>query len=155
MLTREQQRLHRTHFWAEYKAIMTLYSSASGKKMNWLNYPTNIKECYLRLDATTRKATVTFDIQSKNASVRSILWEQMNELKAVMATMMNNVDVAWLEEIEISPGIIGCRILWELEKVNYIHTEDKQKIFDFFRETQLAFDEFYSEFGEIIILLAK
>ncbi len=155
MLTRQQQLDHRIAFWGDYKAFMSTTLSANGKRTNWLNYPTHIKDCYLRLDATTRKATVTFDIQSKNTGIRSILWEQMVELKAVMASTMNNVDVAWLEDIEITPGVQGCRLLWEIEKVNYIHETDKLKIFTFFKEIQTSFDAFYAEFGEIVILLAK
>ena len=56
MLTKEELKLYKTTFWEEFKQYMSKHRSASGRKMNWLQYRTDIKYIFLRLQ--TDKSTV-------------------------------------------------------------------------------------------------
>src|SRR5690606_12195426 len=98
---------------------------------------------------------LNFDIQAKDEGVRAIIWEQMGELKNVLTNAMNGDSGEWIEQT-YNP-IVGdfSRIQWKLDGVNYNNPSDKEKIFSFFKEKLLGFDEFYNDFSEILILLAK
>lgn len=155
MLTKEERKAYNTEFWEDFRKFMRPYPSESGKRVNWLNYPTNIRYLYVRLDANNKFAALNFDIQPKDEGIRSIIWEQMEELKTVLAASMNGESGEWLkDEYQPSTGYFS-RIQWKLEQVNYFKPEDKEKIFFFFKNKLLGFDDFYSNFSEILILLAK
>lgn len=155
MLTKEQRRIHNSEFWTDFKKFSKSFRSASGKRVDWLSYPTVVKFIYLRLEATHHYAALNFDIQPKDDGIRAIFWEQMGELKTVLTNAMNGDSGTWIEnEYNQTVGEFS-RIQWKLEGVDYYKSEDKEKIFDFFREKLLGFDDFYNDFNEILILLAK
>ena len=155
MLTKEERKAYNTEFWEDFRKFMRPYASESGKRVNWLNYPTNIRYIYVRLDANNKFAAFNFDIQPKDDGIRAIIWEQMEELKVVLTASMNDENGEWLkDEYQSSTGYFS-RIQWKLEDVNYFNPEDKEKIFSFFKNKLLGFDDFYSNFSEILILLAK
>lgn len=155
MLTKEERKQYNTLFWSEFKQYMKSTRSESGRKVDWLHYPTQIKFIFLRLEATNDYVAIHFDIQPKDAGVREIIWEQMGELKTVLTQAMNGDTGNWIEN-EYS-SVIGnfSRIQWKLDGVNYYNPNDKMKIFSFYKEKLVGFDEFYSNFSEILILLAK
>ena len=42
MYTKEEIKLLNTQFWDEFKSFMSKHKSNSDKRINWLNYKTNI-----------------------------------------------------------------------------------------------------------------
>ena len=133
---------------------MSKHKSTTGRRINWINYPTEIKFIFLRLEVDKFGARICFDIQAKDQVVREIIWEQMEELKKVMESSMGE-DGSWnynFSTIEISSF---SRIKWELDSVNIFRDSDQVVIFEFLEEKLLAFDEFYQNFKDIIILLVK
>ncbi|HRO76524.1 MAG TPA: DUF4268 domain-containing protein [Crocinitomicaceae bacterium] len=155
MLSKEERKAHNNLFWGDFRKYMQPYRSASGRKTDWSSYPTKIKYIFLRLEATSKYVALNFDIQAKDEGVRAIIWEQMGELKNVLTNAMNGDSGEWIEQT-YNP-IVGdfSRIQWKLDGVNYNNPSDKEKIFSFFKEKLLGFDEFYNDFSEILILLAK
>lgn len=155
MFTKEEKKNHNIYFWGELKKFLGKRRSQSGKRIDWLNYPTKVKYLFLRLEADDTHAAIYFDIQAKDDGIRAILWEQMGELKAVLTESMNGDSGIWIENQYDSIKGDFSRIKWELNDVNYYQKEHQEKIFTFFEEKLLGFDDFYSEFSEILILLAK
>jgi hypothetical protein len=154
MLSKEELANYNTLFWSDFKDIMSDCKSANGKKINWLSYPTHIKNFYLRLFANKTSASLCFDIQYKDESVRSVFWEQMLELKKVLTDSMKS-DGIWFEHCKSDTVDDFCRIEWRIENVNYFNYEDKKLIYDFLKIKLLSFDEFYQNFKEILVFLAK
>jgi hypothetical protein len=155
MLTKEERKNHNIAFWNDFRIFMKPIQSESEKRINWLNYPTKVKYLFLRLEATTNFVALNFDIQPKDEGIREIIWEQMTELKAVLTHAMNGDAGTWIELEHNSTTGDFSRIQWKLEHVNYYNPSDKEKIFTFYKEKLVGFDDFYSNFSEILILLAK
>lgn len=154
MFSKEELRNRKVLFWNEFRAIMTLERSKSGRKVNWINYNSGIKFLFIRLEATSKNAIFSIDIQPKDDGVREIIYEQFTELKKVLEIEFNEPG-NWREHFVLPNQQEISRIYWELDNVNMFKREDKQKIFDFFKLNLLAFDRFYSEFNEILIELSR
>lgn len=154
MLSKEEVKIKNIEFWTDFKKFMSKSKSSKGKKINWLSYPTEIKNIYLRLQTSKNEVSVNLDFQFKDESIRSIFWEQMYELKNVLEERMG-VDGIWIEKCYSETIPIFSRIQWRKENLNYLNKYDKTEIFKFFQEKLIAFDEFYQNFKEILLFLAK
>jgi hypothetical protein len=153
MLSREEQKIKNKLFWEDFRKFMGKVKSSNGRKMNWLNYPSDVKDIYIRLQVDSKSAKLCFDIQSRDAGIRSIIWEQMTELKKIMEVTMN-CSGEWNEQIYNSEGVSISQIKWEKEGLNFYNENHKLEIYEFFKEKLVAFDLFYQEFKEVIINLA-
>lgn len=153
MLTREELKEKNRQFWTDFRKYMNKVKSSNGRRMNWIGYPSDVKNIYIRLQADAKGARLCFDIQPKDQGVREIIWEQMTELKKVMENCMK-YETTWLEELYNDDGRIYSRIMWELNDVNYYNDADQLVIFEFLKNRLVEFDEFYQEYKEILISLA-
>lgn len=153
MYSKEQIKAIRIHFWSEFKARIQNKRSSSGKRINWLHYPSEIDFIFIRLDADAKGARLTFDIQGKDAGVREIIWEQMYELKVVLESEMGTTGI-WSEAISSSSVDSFNQIKWENPNLNLFKLEDQAEIMAFLEERIIAFDRFYQEFKDILINLA-
>lgn len=152
MLNREELKAKNIEFWFEFKKYMQKVRSTNGRRMNWLNYPSDVKNIYIRLQVDATGARLCMDIQPKDAGIREIIWEQMGELKKVLENSMN-YDTIWIENMHLEDGRDFSRILWELNNVSFYNESDRLIIFEFLKNRLLEFDQFYQEFKEILISL--
>jgi hypothetical protein len=123
-----------------------------GKRVNWLNYKTEVQDTYLRLVCDGKTTAVCYDIQFKDAGIKAIFWEQLGELKKVLEASMEQT-TNWKEEFTTKEGIVIGRIYWELENANFYNDDDWEKIYAFFKSRLVEFDAFYQEFKDILIAL--
>lgn len=154
MFSKEDLKLYKANFWDEFKSIMQKHKSADGKRINWISYPSGLKDIYIRLDADKRHAFLSIDIQSKDDGVRAIIYEQFTEMRKIMLDIME-YEAEWIEHFHITNTYEISRIWWELPDVSMFKKEDKEIIFEFLKTRLIAFDEFYSEFKDIVINLVK
>ncbi len=154
MYSKDEVKTIKTLFWSSFKSKIEKHRSVSGRRINWLHYPSEIDHIYIRLDADKEGARFSFDIQGKDLGVRSIIWEQMYELKVVLEKEMGT-DGKWLEAISNETVPEFNRIIWEITDVNLFSTADHKKITQFLMERILSFDRFYQEFKDILTNLAN
>lgn len=154
MLSKEEYKIYKTSFWEEFKQLMSKHRSASGRKMNWLQYKTDLKDVYLRLETNKSNIRVCFDIQFKDPDIRSIVWEQMGELKKVLTNEIGEEGI-WEEHFWNETINDFCRIYWEKDNLNFLDKKNKNEIFTFFEEKLLSFDRFYEVYKDILITLVK
>lgn len=153
MLSKEEQREKNKQFWDAFNAYTKRTKSSNGRRINWINYPTDVSFIFVRLAADSKHAALHFDIQPKDVGIREIIWEQMNELKVVLESEMQH-PTEWLEEVHLTDGRMISRISWQLSPVNYFNPEDQDRIFHFLKTRLEEFDRFYQEFKDILINLA-
>jgi hypothetical protein len=154
MLSKEERKELNTSFWEGFRKEMRSTKSCNGRNINWINYPTDVKDVYIRMEADNNGARFCFDIQPKDEGIRSILYEQMTELKKVMEDEVGEA-TSWNEFDRVFAGRNVSRILWSDDTLNFYKNEDRAQIKTFFREKLLAFDSFYQEFKDILIALAE
>jgi len=154
MLSPEDRKAHNTQFWSGFKLLMRQHNTKTRRGVNWLKYPTDIKDVYLRLHCDNHGAFVFFDFQFKSPSVREIVWEQMQELKVVLEKEMGTQGI-WTKDLTASEGFVFDRISWENRSFNYYHQEEWKSIHIYLKERILAFDRFYQDFKDVLILLVE
>ncbi len=154
MLSKEELKNYKITFWNEFKTYMSKHRGNSGKRMNWLQYKTDLPDLYFRLETNKNSIRVCFDIQHKDKDIRSIVWEQMGELKQVLINEMEEEGI-WNEHHfnEFLPDF--CRIYWGKEGLNYLRENDRQAIFEFYEDKLVRFDRFYDTYKDILITLIK
>jgi hypothetical protein len=154
MLSKEELKNHKIAFWEEFKKRMSNHRSASGRKMNWLQYRTDLKDVYVRLETDKNGVRLCFDLQFKDTEIREIVWEQMGELKKVLTNEMGD-DGIWEEHYRNESVPDFCRIYWEKNGLNFLNTTHKYEIFNFFEDRLIRFDSFYDTYKDILINLVK
>lgn len=154
MFSKEERKSLNAVFWTKFKEQIGVNKSANGKRINWVNYPTHIKQLYIRLHADTEVAMFSIDIQAKDHGVRLLIWEQMIELKKVLSNEMTSPGL-WEEVSHNVAGQEISRISWTLEDVNMYTKDDQDKIFNFFIPLLTGFDRFYTTYDEVLIGLVR
>ncbi|MDX2361317.1 MAG: DUF4268 domain-containing protein [Crocinitomicaceae bacterium] len=154
MLSKEELKNKNSEFWEQFRKEIKDQRSTNGRQMNWINYPTDIKDAYVRMEVDSKGARLCFDIQPKDDGIRAIIWEQMTELKKVMTDTMG-IEAEWIEESHIWNGRMISRIKWEDDTFNFFNEEDIPKINAFLKDKLIRFDAFYQQFKEILINLTS
>jgi hypothetical protein len=154
MLTKEERKALNTEFWTSFQKEMRGVKSANGKAIKWINYPSDVKDMYIRLEADSKGARLCIDIQPKDDGIRSILWEQLTELRVVMEDTVGKA-TSWDEQSHTFQNRTVSRVYWELPETNFFVAEDRIKMKAFLKSKLIDFDQFYQEYKEILILLAE
>ena len=153
MLTREQRKEKNTAFWDQLRIRMRRHRSSNGKAINWINYPSDVKDIYIRMEVGPNDVKLCLDVQPKDDGIRSILWEQLTELRKVLFLEMQE-EAQWIEESHQISGRMVSRLCWERNDLNYLNDEDLPEIYRWLEDKLLRFDRFYQEYKEILIHLA-
>ena len=151
MLSKEERKAKNEAFWEGFKKLMRKHMSSSGRRINWLHYPTEAKDLYVRLEANSHTTALHFDLQARDEGVMAILWEQMGELKAVLRAEMGE-DGEWIENLDVN-NIHTCRISWSTNEFNYFKEDDIPKMYAFLTDKCIKFDAFYQEYKDILLNL--
>jgi len=154
MVSKEELKHKNIAFWEQFRKSMKNSRSVNGRQMNWINYPSDVKDIYIRMEVDAKGARLCFDIQPKDDEIRSVIWEQMTELKKIMLDTMG-VEAEWNEKSHNWNGRLISRIKWEDNTLNFFKEEDIPKINDFLKDKLIRFDSFYQEFKEILINLTS
>ena len=154
MLSKEERRELNELFWTGFKESMKKIPSSTGKRMNWINYPSDVKGIFIRLEADGLGARLCMDIQPKDDGIRALIWEQMGELKRVLESTMNVV-THWEENYTLKDGRTISRIHWSTNDGDFYRKDDHEKLYSFLKSRLIEFDQFYQEFKDILILLVN
>jgi hypothetical protein len=152
MLSKEARKERNEKFWSGFKEYMRGTLSSTGKRVNWLNYKTEVQDTYLRLVCDGKTTAVCYDIQFKDTGIKAIFWEQLGELKKVLEASMQQ-ETNWEENLITNEGLLISRISWSIVNLNFYNDEDWYKIYAFYKNRLVEFDEFYQEFKDILIAL--
>ena len=154
MLSKEARKERNEKFWSGFKEYMRGTLSSTGKRVNWLNYKTEVQDTYVRLVCDGKITAVCYDIQFKDAGIKAIFWEQLGELKKVLEASMQQ-ETRWEENTTTKEGLEIGRISWAIENLNFYNDDDWDKIYSFYKDRLIEFDEFYQEFKDILIALVE
>ncbi|MCO6500279.1 MAG: DUF4268 domain-containing protein [Vicingus serpentipes] len=147
MYTKEEKKNINTEFWNSFGVYMKKHNKQYGR-IRWVNYRTNIKDLYFRLNITQQKAVFSIELQHSDDGIRELFYEQFVELKTVLNASVGK-ELIW-EDIKFNQfnHPVSC-IYQELPNVSIYNKEDWQTAFQFFEKRMVGLHDFWIEFGEI------
>ena len=151
MLSKEERKERNTQFWDSFRKEMRRIPSSTGKGIDWISYPMQVKDLYLRMEVNGNAATLSIDIQPKDEGIRALIYEQLTELRRLLEEVCGAAH--WEEFHRVFAGRNVSRISWTKEGLNFYSDADIPEIKEFFKEKQIAFDEFYQEYKDILLAL--
>jgi Domain of unknown function (DUF4268) len=147
MFTKNEKKQFNSDFWNSFGLYMKKYNQRLGR-VRWVNYRTNVKDIYFRLDMTQKEAVFSIEIQHKDDGIRELFYEQFQELKTVLENSIGN-DVVWEQVAFNQYNFPVSKIYIELNDVSIYNKDDWQKTFQFFEKRMVGLHEFWLEFNEV------
>jgi hypothetical protein len=148
MLSKTERKAFNEAYWFTVKKELNKTPDVEGRFIQWLRYPTKIKELFVRLKVDSRHAMVSIDIQSKDAGIREIIFEQFTELRKVLEDETG--PAIWIAEWENEQQQTLSSIQWKLDGVSQFNEEDTLQIIAFYRDKLTGFDRFYKTYFDIL-----
>src|SRR5215207_11532687 len=78
-------------FWTSFGIYMAPVLSATGEKINWINYKTGVKDIAFRMEAGSEKATVSIELSHRDDAIRQLFFEQFLQLKPLFEASLGEV----------------------------------------------------------------
>lgn len=148
MYGKEEAKQLKKEFWTSFGIYMKKYNHVYGRKINWVNYKTKIKDVYFRLNADKTKATFAIEIQHKDEGIRNLFFDQFEELKGVLNDSFEN-PLTWeretLNDFKIPVSKIGC----VYAGINVFDKNTWRDAFHFMEKNIINAHEFWNDFNEI------
>ncbi|HZY81931.1 MAG TPA: DUF4268 domain-containing protein [Cyclobacteriaceae bacterium] len=134
MFTRAESSRIRQEFWTTFGKYMSPIPSSEGHKINWVNYRTGIKDVHFRMETLEARATICISIEHKDAGIRELYFEQLEELKGMFEGVMEE-EWEWKKE--------DGKVCKELKGVSVLNREDWGELIGFFKERMMRLDRFW------------
>jgi len=144
MYTREQASQLRQVFWTTLGQYLAPIPSAEGLKVNWLNYKTNLKNVFFRMQADKRTASIAITLTHPDIEIQQIFFEQFQALKFVLEDAIGE-EWEWALHTTDENNQIISRIYKEISPVNVFNQEDWPTLISFFKPRIIALDQFWSD----------
>jgi hypothetical protein len=153
MFSKNEKKQFNADFWNAFGLYMKKYNQRIGR-VKWVNYRSNVKDVFFRLDITPKKARFSIEIQHADDGIRELFYDQFLELKGVIGGTVGE-DLIWEKESFNNFSQPASSIYCELDNVSVYKREDWQKTFQFFEKKMVGLHKFWEEFQEIFKNLEK
>jgi hypothetical protein len=135
-------------FWTSFGKYMGKHTPQYQKNTKWVNYRTGVKSVYLRLRADKKSCEIAIEIQNPEDSVRQLFYEQFLELKKVFESTAG--EWIWEPKYFNEFGHEISKIYLQKSDVHLYIQDTWKDMFQFYEQHIVDFDEFWSEFNEIL-----
>ncbi|MBA3901942.1 MAG: DUF4268 domain-containing protein, partial [Bacteroidetes bacterium] len=125
-------------FWIVFGRYMAPNTSSEGLKVNWINYKTGFKNLHFKMEADTKKASISIEITHPEVEVQAMFYEYFLELKQIFRQMIG--EWKWEQQIHDEYGRTISRISTEIIPVNVMDKNDWPQIISFFKPRIIALD---------------
>lgn len=153
MYSKDEKKKYTVDFWNSFGLYMKKYNRDFGR-IRWVNYRSNVKDIFFRLNINNKSATFSIEIQHKDEGVREFFFEQFKELKLVLIDNIKE-ELIWEMATFNQNNQPISSIYSELNNVSIYNKNDWQSIFVFFEKRIVGLHTFWSEFEEIFKDLEK
>lgn len=143
MYTRQEASRIKQAFWTTYGQYMRPIPSASGEKVNWVNYKTGVKHLFFRMHADMKKAYISIELNNQNLSLQQSHWDQLLQLKPLLESELQE-QWEWHPMIHDEYGKIISQVRKEFKPVSIFNKDDWPGLISFFKPRMIALDTFWS-----------
>jgi hypothetical protein len=142
MYSRAELTKIRTEFWIAFGQYMKPVPNVQGRRINWSNYKTGIKDIYFRLRAERGFASIGIELGHADSELQELFFDQFKALKNLLGGSLQE-EWEWKLHQENEWGQTISKIEKTLPGVNVMDREDWPKIISFLKPRIMALDEFW------------
>ena len=145
MYNKQEASAARQKFWTSYGQYMAPVPSASGEKVNWVNYKTGIKGISFRADADNNRACTAIEITLPDKMLQHQYFDIFISFAGAFEKAAGedwNMHRNYLTE----SGKEISRISAEINGVNIFRESDWPQIIAFLKEKIMGLDAFWSNY---------
>jgi len=143
MLSIQERKQLNIDFFTALGRVMQGCFSETGKRMQWTNYRTGIRGIYVRIELEKKGVSFNVDLEIKDPDIKEMMWEQMLELKAVLASEIP-AELTWNEDFVKPTGISVGRIQCRCGTGTIYNKGTWPEMLAFLKESLLGFDRFWA-----------
>lgn len=144
MFTRQEASRIRQEFWTAFGKYMSPVPSADGRKVNWINYHTGVKDVYFRMSADNRSASVSITMEHPDAGIRELYFEQFVELKTLLHETVGE-EWNWEQDVFLSDGKAVSRVYRSVSDVSVFNKHQWPDLILFFKPRIISLDKFWED----------
>jgi hypothetical protein len=143
MYSRAETAKIRKDFWTAFGLYMKPVPNADGRRTNWQNYKTGIKDIYFRMRAERDFASIGIEITHNDPELQQLYYEQLVEFKKLLETELKEY-WDWEMHTYDEHGKVISRTQKVIPNLNIMNPDDWPKIISFLKPRIIALDSFWS-----------
>jgi hypothetical protein len=142
MYSRSESSRIRAEFWIIFGQYMKPFPNAQGRRINWPNYRTGVKDLCFRMKAEQEFASIGIELGHKDEELQELYFEQFKELKSLLKTSIGE-DWEWKLHSKNEVGQAVSKIEKVITGVNVMEEYYWPEIIFFLKPRIIALDEFW------------
>ncbi len=150
MYSKQEGAFLRSQFWITFGQYLAPIPSASGNKINWINYKTGIKFISFKMDVQKDHAYIAIELSHKDEDLQRSFFQHFKSLENEMEQEEN---WRWEEGIYVDGKKIS-RISQRLDAVNIYDQSTWPAIISFLKGRMIFLDRFWTEYKEFFEMLS-
>ncbi len=145
MYNKQEASAVRQKFWTGFGKYLSPVPSASGEKVNWINYKTGVKGISFKMNADNNQAMVAVEIFVADKALQQQYFDLFISFKKQFEKAAGK-DWAMRSQFTTEEGKDIARISTELNNINIFRESDWPAVISFLKQHIIALDAFWDEF---------
>jgi hypothetical protein len=142
MYSKQEAATLKREFWTILGKYLAPILSSDEEKVNWMNYKTGEKDIYFRMNADTKKASISIELTHKDPEIQEIYYHHFITLKSVFEENAGNWN--W-EPLKLnSNGQLISKIYIDKTGLNILNRNDWSELITFFKANMIVLDKFWN-----------
>lgn len=142
MYSRQEISLMRQQFWTAFGQYLSPIVSATGEKINWVNYKTGVRHARFTMEVENNKAVIGIELSHPDIESREAAWAKLKMLREDLENVSGEI-WQWEQNKQKDNRMVDC-VYKELEGVSIMNKADWPALISFFKPRILALDQFWS-----------
>ncbi len=144
MYTRQELSKLKQDFWTRFGQYMLPIVSATGDKVNWVNYKTGVANIRFVMDADNKQAGIAIVLSHSDAETRAKYYHQLQNMKAMLNDALGE-EWSWNENDVDEYGKVTSTVSTSLNGINIANQNDWPAIISFLKQRIIALDTFWAD----------
>lgn len=144
MYTRQELSKIKQDFWTRFGQYMAPIVSATGEKVNWVNYKTGIQGIRFVMNADRQQAYIAIVLSHNDDAIRLKYYNQLKTMKSMLHETLSE-EWNWKENDTDEYGKLSSSIGTKINNVDITDQSSWPAIITFFKQRIIALDAFWAE----------
>ena len=141
MYTNHESSLRASEFWTVFGKYMAPVLSAEGKKTQWLNYATGVKNLFFRMKAIGGVASISIELVDRDITQQQFYFHQLERQKSFLHHILEE-EWIWTGSQKAGTGSTA-NVSKTMTGVSIDRREDWPMLITFFKPRIIALDQFW------------